>query len=44
MLLWVPHFAALPKITGALNCENPREMDDILGALGADVIDWGYNT
>jgi heterodisulfide reductase subunit B2 len=33
-----------PKITGALNYENPTEMDAILDALGADVIDWGYKT
>jgi heterodisulfide reductase subunit B2 len=33
-----------PKITGALNYENPTEMDAILGVLGADVIDWGYKT
>jgi heterodisulfide reductase subunit B2 len=33
-----------PKITGALNYENPTEMDVILEALGADVIDWGYKT
>jgi heterodisulfide reductase subunit B len=33
-----------PKITGALNYENPTEMDSILEAIGADVIDWGYKT
>jgi heterodisulfide reductase subunit B len=33
-----------PKITGTLNYENPTEMDAIIGALGADVIDWGYKT
>ncbi len=33
-----------PKITGAINFENPTEMDAILEALGADVTDWGYKT
>jgi heterodisulfide reductase subunit B2 len=33
-----------PKITGALNYENPTELDSMLEAVGADVIDWGYKT
>ena len=33
-----------PEITGAAHPENPNEMDKILSALGAEVIDWPYKT
>ncbi len=33
-----------PKVTGAREYENPGEMDDLLGALGAEVIPWSYKT
>ncbi len=33
-----------PEITGAKNPENPTEMDVILEALGAEVIDWPLKT
>ncbi len=32
------------NITGAPKPENPTEVDDILKALGAEVIDWSYKT
>jgi heterodisulfide reductase subunit B2 len=33
-----------PKVTGARNYENPKEMDELLGLLGAEVIPWPYKT
>ncbi|MGA2955026.1 MAG: CoB--CoM heterodisulfide reductase iron-sulfur subunit B family protein [Thermodesulfobacteriota bacterium] len=33
-----------PKVTGARNYENPKEMDELLGLLGAEVIPWSYKT
>jgi heterodisulfide reductase subunit B len=33
-----------PKVTGASNYENPKEMDELLGLLGAEVIPWSYKT
>jgi heterodisulfide reductase subunit B len=33
-----------PKITGAGNYENPKEMDGLLDLLGAEVIPWSYKT
>ncbi len=33
-----------PKVTGALNYENPKEMDELLALLGAEVIPWSYKT
>jgi len=33
-----------PKITGADHVENPRDMDKIMLALGAQPVDWGYKT
>lgn len=33
-----------PAITGAEHPENPVDMDEILSAAGADVIDWSYKT
>jgi heterodisulfide reductase subunit B len=33
-----------PKVTGAKNYENPKEMDELLGLLGAEVIPWSYKT
>jgi len=33
-----------PKVTGAVNCENPMSMDYILRALGADPIQWSFKT
>jgi len=33
-----------PEVTEALHPENPVEMDNILSALGADVMDWPYKT
>jgi heterodisulfide reductase subunit B len=33
-----------PQITGAEHPENPTEMDDLVTALGAEVIDWSYKT
>ncbi len=33
-----------PQITESPNPENPTELDDLVGALGADVIDWSYKT
>jgi heterodisulfide reductase subunit B len=33
-----------PKYTGATSPENPSCMDDIVGALGAEPIDWSYKT
>ncbi len=33
-----------PQITGALHPENPTDMDELLEAVGAEVIDWSYKT
>jgi heterodisulfide reductase subunit B len=33
-----------PKITGANHVENPRQMDQIMVALGAEPVDWSYKT
>lgn len=33
-----------PEVTEAKNPENPSELDDLMAALGAEVIDWSYKT
>lgn len=33
-----------PKVTGARHHENPKEMDELLALLGAEVIPWSYKT
>jgi len=33
-----------PQITEAEHPENPTEMDELVAALGADVLDWSYKT
>jgi heterodisulfide reductase subunit B len=33
-----------PQVTGAPHPENPTEMDRLMAALGAEVIDWSYKT
>jgi heterodisulfide reductase subunit B len=33
-----------PQITESTHPENPTELDDLVGALGAEVIDWSYKT
>jgi heterodisulfide reductase subunit B len=33
-----------PKVTEAAHPENPTDMDELLAALGAEVIDWSYKT
>lgn len=33
-----------PQVTGVKNPENPTDMDDLLTALGAEVLDWSYKT
>lgn len=33
-----------PKVTDAVNCENPMSMDHILRVLGADPIQWSFKT
>ena len=33
-----------PQVTEALHPENPTEMDELVGALGAQVSDWSYKT
>ena len=33
-----------PHVTGALHVENPTEMESLLAAAGAQVIDWSYKT
>lgn len=33
-----------PAITEAKNPENPTEMDELLAAAGAEIIDWSYKT
>jgi heterodisulfide reductase subunit B2 len=33
-----------PQVTGAKHPENPTELDDLMLALGAEVVDWSYKT
>jgi heterodisulfide reductase subunit B2 len=33
-----------PQVTGVAHYENPTEMDDLMTALGAEVLDWSYKT
>ncbi len=33
-----------PQVTGATHPENPTDMDDLVTALGAEVLDWSYKT
>jgi heterodisulfide reductase subunit B len=33
-----------PQVTGALHPENPTDMDELVTALGAEVLDWSYKT
>lgn len=33
-----------PRVTEAKNPENPTDMDEIVAALGAEVLDWSYKT
>lgn len=33
-----------PQITEAAHSENPMELDEIMAALGAEVLDWSYKT
>lgn len=33
-----------PEITGAEHPENPTELDQLMEALGAEVVDWSYKT
>jgi heterodisulfide reductase subunit B len=33
-----------PQVTEAENPENPTDMDEIVAALGAEVLDWSYKT
>ncbi len=33
-----------PQITKAAHPENPTELDDLVAALGAEVLDWSYKT
>jgi heterodisulfide reductase subunit B len=33
-----------PQVTGAEHPENPTDMDGLLSALGAEVVDWSYKT
>lgn len=33
-----------PQVTEAAHPENPTELDDLVAALGADVLDWSYKT
>lgn len=33
-----------PEVTGASNPENPTDMDQLMSALGAEVLDWSYKT
>ncbi|GAB4472425.1 MAG: hypothetical protein Kow00124_10450 [Anaerolineae bacterium] len=43
-----PYYGCLltrpPEVTGASAPENPTDMDQILAALGAEVVDWSYKT
>lgn len=44
----VPYYGCLltrpPEVTEASHPENPMDMDEILSALGAEVLDWSYKT
>lgn len=44
----VPYYGCLlvrpPRFTKAKNFENPKEMDDLLKIIGAEVITWSYKT
>jgi heterodisulfide reductase subunit B len=44
----VPYYGCLltrpPQVTGAEHPENPTDMDELLAALGADVVEWSYKT
>lgn len=33
-----------PQVTGSKHPENPTEMDQLMSALGAEVLDWSYKT
>jgi heterodisulfide reductase subunit B2 len=33
-----------PEVTGAQHPENPTELDELMIALGAEVVDWSYKT
>jgi heterodisulfide reductase subunit B len=33
-----------PQVTGAQNPENPTDMDELVAATGAEVVDWSYKT
>lgn len=33
-----------PEVTEAAHPENPTDMDELVGALGAEVLDWSYKT
>lgn len=33
-----------PEVTGAKHPENPTDIDELMRALGADVLDWSYKT
>jgi heterodisulfide reductase subunit B len=33
-----------PRVTGAEHPENPRDMDELMSALGMEVVDWSYKT
>ena len=33
-----------PEVTGAQHPENPTELDELMAALGAEVLDWSYKT
>jgi heterodisulfide reductase subunit B len=33
-----------PQVTEAAHPENPTDMDELLGALGAEIVDWSYKT
>jgi len=44
----VPYYGCLlvrpPRFTGAKNFENPKEMDNLLKLIGAEVVPWSYKT
>jgi len=33
-----------PQVTGAEHPENPTDLDELIAALGAEVVDWSYKT
>lgn len=33
-----------PEVTGVKHFENPTELDELMAALGAEVLDWSYKT